>query len=82
MGERFASFDANRSYLLGAIAQIDGDDPEGAFAILTRCHSDVDEEGLATPIDADHPDYEKYRTLDQIIVESKRAGCIGSAGGP
>jgi len=71
MGERFTSFDANRSYLMGAIAQIDADDPEGAFATLTRCHGDVDEDGLATPIDASHADYEKYQTLDQIIVRAR-----------
>jgi hypothetical protein len=71
MGERFTSFDANRSYLMGAVAQIDADDPEGAFSTLTRCHDDVDENGLATPIDAAHPDYEKYQTLDQIIVRAR-----------
>jgi hypothetical protein len=68
---RFASFDANRSYLMGALAQIDADDPEGAFATLTRCHGDVDEDGIVTPIDADHPDYEKYQTLDQIIMKAR-----------
>jgi hypothetical protein len=68
---RFASFDANRSYLMGAIAQIDANDPEGAFATLTRGHDDVDEDGLVTPIDADHPDYEKYQVLDQIILSAR-----------
>jgi hypothetical protein len=71
MGGRFASFDANKSYLMGAIAQIDSDDTDGAFANLTRCLADIDPEGLSTPIDADHPDYARYQKLNQIIVTAK-----------
>jgi hypothetical protein len=71
MGERFASFEGNRSYLMGAIAQIDGNDAEGAFATLTRCHGDIDPEGLSTPMDVDHPDYSKYQSLDRIVLRAR-----------
>jgi len=71
MGGRFVSFDGNKSYLMGAIAQIDGDNLDEAFATLARCHGDIDPEGLSTPIDADHPDYEKYQKLDRIITRAK-----------
>jgi hypothetical protein len=71
MGERFVSFDGNKSYLMGAIAQIDENDAEGAFATLARCLGDIDPDGLVTPMDANHPDYEKYRALDQIIVRAR-----------
>jgi hypothetical protein len=56
---------------MGAIAQIDGDHPEEAFATLTRCLGDIDPEGLSTPLDADQPDYEKYRRLNQIVMRAK-----------
>jgi hypothetical protein len=71
MGKRFVSFDANRSYLLGAIAQIDRGDPEGAFETLTRCHGDIDPEGLATPMYSDHPDFAKYLMLDQVVGRAR-----------
>jgi hypothetical protein len=71
MGERFASFDANRSYLIGAIAQIDKGDPQGAFETLTRCHGDIDPEGLATPMDTQDPDYLRYQGLDRIAMKAR-----------
>jgi hypothetical protein len=71
VGGRFVSFDGNKSYLMGALAQIDGDDLDAAFATLTRCRGDIDPEGLSTPIDADHPDYEKYQRLDQIVARAR-----------
>src|SRR4051794_11980821 len=71
MGNRFSSFDGNKSYLMGAIAQIDGENPEEASVTLARCLGDIDPEGLSTPIDADHPDYEKYRRLNQIVERAK-----------
>ena len=33
---------------MGAIAQIDGDDLEAAFATLTRCRGDIDPKCQAT----------------------------------
>lgn len=71
MGEHFASFDANRSYLIGAIAQLDGGDSQGAFETLARCHGDIDPQGLATPMDKDDPDYGKYQTLDEIVIKAR-----------
>ena len=71
MGEHFFSFDANRSYLLGAIAQLDCGDSQGAFESLTRCHGDIDPQGLATPMDRDDPDYRKYQALDEIVVKAR-----------
>jgi hypothetical protein len=71
MGERFVSFDANRSYLMGAIAQIDCGDSGGAFETLTRCHDDIDPEGLATPMDADDRDFVRYRKLDRVITKAR-----------
>jgi len=56
---------------MGAIAQIDADDPVEAFSTLERCIGDIDPEGLSTPIDADHPDYEKYQRLNQIVVKAR-----------
>ena|ERR1700722_12611593 len=80
MGERFASFDSNRSYIMGAIAQIDADDTEGAFATLTRCEGDIDPEGLSTPMDASDPDYQKYQRLDRIIVTARELIASDPAG--
>jgi hypothetical protein len=71
MGARFTSFDGNKSYLMGAIAQIDNDNPEEASVTLARCVGDIDPEGLSTPINSDDPDYEKYRRLNQIVVRAK-----------
>jgi hypothetical protein len=70
MGGRFASFDANRLYLSGAIAQIDQDDTESAYATLTRCLGDIDPDGLSTPIDAGDPDYIRYQRLQQIVSQA------------
>jgi len=64
---------------MGAIAQIDGDDLEAAFATLTRGRGDIDPKGLSTPIDADHPDYEKYQRLDQIQgIHSRLKGRVNA----
>jgi hypothetical protein len=71
MGGRFTSFDGNKSYLMGAIAQIDADDSVEAISTLERCLGDIDPEGLSTPIDADHPDYQKYQRLNQIVVKAR-----------
>jgi hypothetical protein len=38
---------------------------------LARCLGDIDPEGLSTPLDADQPDYEKYRRLNQIVARAK-----------
>jgi hypothetical protein len=71
VGERFNSFEANKSYLVGAIAQIDSGDLDGVVATLTRCHSDIDPGGLATPMDANDPDYQRYQRLGQIILNAR-----------
>jgi hypothetical protein len=71
MGERFNSFEANKSYLVGAVAQIDCGDLDGAVATLTRCHCDIDPEGLATPMDAEDPDYQRYQKLSRIVLKAR-----------
>jgi hypothetical protein len=71
VGERFNSFEANKSYLVGAIAQIDSGDLDGVVATLTRCYGDIDPDGLATPMGADDPDYQKYQRLNQIVSSAR-----------